>query len=111
MSVKHIDILSKWIEKKYATGTRSEYRNNTMVLLKELVFSDGIALYTDGIKEVNTEFDGITITGYNYAMLCLFGKEYSDVNNRILIYCNRNSKWGYFKYLKVLCNILNSYKK
>jgi hypothetical protein len=98
------------VTNKYATGTRVESSSKTIVLHKELIFHSGVKLYTDGVKEINKEFKTMNISGFNYAMVCFYGKEYSSLDHRIIIYCNSSSNWDLSKYKKTIKEILNSYK-
>jgi hypothetical protein len=110
MNSSQIPTLKKWVEHKYATGTRIEESNKTIILDRNIITLDGVRLYTDGIRETNDEFQTINISGFNYAMVCFYGQQYKSFINRIIIYCNPNSSWDLFKYARTVRNILKTYQ-
>jgi hypothetical protein len=105
-----ISALESWVAHKYATGTRVESSTKTIILAKDIVYHSGVKVYTDGVKEISKDFSLINISGFNYVVVCFYGKEYSSLQHRIIIYCNSTSDWDLSKYKKTVKEILNSYK-
>ena len=85
-----------WDEFKFSTEISAEVRVLSMAFDKKFVTQKGAHLYTDGIIEINKEdkFNSLIVSGYNYVLLCLYGKQFSNCKGpRILIYLNSTSNW------------------
>ena len=88
--------IKSWAEFKYNTETSAEVRDLSIAFNKQFVTQKGAHLYTDGIIEINKEdkFNSLIVSGYNYVLLCLYGKQFSNCKGpRILIYLNSTSNW------------------
>ena len=101
-----------WLERKYYTRSSVDEGNSSVVIKDDILESDGIDIHTDGIVERNEkDFDMCIVSGYNYIVVCKFGKEYKDTNEpRIIVHFNRLSSWSYWKFKRTIKSILRKYQ-
>lgn len=113
MNDKEAEKLRIWIEDHYGEKTSVQICDRHSILLdKSYISMKGVNIHTDGIIEKNDKdgFGKVIISGFNYLMICLFGKEFSDIEDpRITIYCNGNSSFSYRKYRKAIAGVLDNY--
>ena len=104
--------LRGWLERKYLTSSKVNNGNSSVIIKKNLMESDGVDIHTDGIIERSTEdFDMCVVSGYNYAMVCKFGKEFKyEGEPRIIVYCNKSSSWSYRKFKRIIQSALRKYQ-
>lgn len=113
MTSKDAKRLQSWIEKNYGEPAAIQLCDKHSVILNSAAIDKyGVNLHTDGIVEKNNkdDFNRTIISGYNYVMLCLYGKEFSDFDGpRIIVYCNINKPNKVRMYRKAIRGILDNY--
>lgn len=113
MTDKDAKRLQSWIERNYGEAAAVQLCDKHSVILNSAAIDvDGVDLHTDGIIEKNNkdDFNRTVISGYNYVMLCLYGKNFSDYDGpRIIVYCNTNKPNRNRKYKKAISGILDNY--
>lgn len=114
MTDKEVVKLQIWIEKKYGENAIVK-SNSKMSITLNSSYTDrkGINIHTDGVVERNNtdKFGKVNISGYKYAILCLYGQAFSGISNpRIIVYCNANCKYTYRDYKKAIRGVLDNYR-
>lgn len=113
MDDRELNKLQSWIERKYREKASVQIcLKHSILLSSSYTAIDGLNIHTDGVIENNSKdgFDKIIVSGFNYLMLCLYGKEFSNIEDaRIIVYCNANSKFTYRKYKNAIRGVLNKY--
>jgi hypothetical protein len=108
--------LQNWVEKKYLTKTVVEEGSASVhideSITKSYVSGTGTSIHTDGIVERNNRDFGVSvISGYNYVVICRYGKAFNGISEpRIIIYTRDSSKWSYLKFKWTVKRILKMYK-
>ena len=101
--------LKGWLERKYYTRSSVDEGNASVVIKSDILDSEAIDIHTDGIVEKDS--DMCIVSGYNYTIICKFGKEYKDSKDpRIIIYCSKTSIWKYWKFKSTIKSILRKYQ-
>ena len=104
--------LKSWAERKYYTESYAVSCSKSIAFNKEFVTQNGAKLYTDGVKEANKkdDFNSLTVSGYNYALLCLYGSQFKSMPGaRILIYINEDSDWDIGKFKAAIKEDMKAY--
>ena len=113
MTDKDARRLKLWIEKNYGECAAVKLCDKYSVILNSAAIDiDGVNLHTDGIVEKNKkdEFNRTIISGYNYVVLCLYGKNFSNYEGpRIIVYCNTNNPNRIRKYKNAIRGALDNY--
>ena len=112
MDAKITKAIKSWAERKYLTATFSTTCGKSIAFNRSFVTQKGAKLYTDGVKEVNKkdDFNTLSVSGYNYALLCLYGKQFQGIPDpRILIYVNEDSDWDITKLKKAIKENMKAY--
>lgn len=112
MNEKNASKLKKWISRKYRTKSEVFISGCSVIVKGELDKSEGCNIHTDGIIERCTrEFNVCIVSGYNYVVICKFGKEFKDTKDpRIVVYCNKSSKWSKRRFKRTVRDTLRKYQ-
>ena len=112
MDAKITRAIKSWAERKYLTATFSTTCGKSIAFNRGFVTQKGAKLYTDGVKEINKkdDFNTLSVSGYNYALLCLYGKQFQGIPDpRILIYINEDYDWDITKLKKAIKENMKAY--